>query len=53
VVGVLQSGTVLHVRNVTHHGERIEVYNALRAVTGKSIGNRASDWRAWFAQQDR
>lgn len=51
MVGVLQSGTVLHVRNVTHYGERIEVYNALRALTGESIGNRAAKWRAWLARR--
>ena len=48
MVGVLQTGTVLWVRNVTHHGEHTIAFAALRALTGQKLGDDAAKWRAWW-----
>ena len=51
MVGVLQSGSVLYVRGVSHSGERRLIFQTLRALTGEKIGDSAKDWRAWVAKK--
>jgi hypothetical protein len=50
VVGVLQSGTVLYVRGVSHSGERRLIYQTLRELTGEKIGDSAKDWKVWASK---
>ena len=51
MVGVLQSGTVLYVRVVTHSGERRAIYKTLRALTGETIPDDAKAWRKWLKKR--
>ena len=51
MVDILQSGTVLYVRGVTHWGERRLIFQTLRELTGEKIKNSAKAWEEWAAQR--
>ena len=51
MVGILQSGVVLHVRGVSHSGERALVFKTLRQLTSEAIPNSAAAWRKWLSKR--
>ncbi|MEE8107456.1 MAG: hypothetical protein V3T86_18120 [Planctomycetota bacterium] len=53
MIGVLQTGTVLHIQNKHVTRESRFVMKTLRSVTGKRLGDDPRAWIRWFVANRR